>query len=100
MKVQKRIDVSDPGYPNRQQFFKYGQILAGVAVIGLGAVAGCSGKDVRKPGSLAVDPRTLVRPGQPSVRGGIRAEPLTSRISTNLPVAATNQPPATATSTL
>ena len=97
MKVQKRIATSDPGYPSRRQFSQYGRLLAGVATIGLGAAVGRSGEDVRLGGDIVVSPRAPVRPTQ--TLGKPPCEPLPSGTSTNLQVAATNQPPAAATST-
>jgi len=100
MKVQKRIDVSDPGYPNRQQFSQYGRLLAGVAAIGLGAAVGRGGDDVRLRGEIAVEPRAPAASSMPVPPPGlIRSGPLPSGTSTNLPVAATNLPPVTAAST-
>ena len=95
MKVQKQRAASEPGYPSRRQWSQYGRFLAGVAAIGLGAAVGRSGEDVRLGGDIAVEPRTPVKPAQ--TLGIPRCEP--SGISTNLPVAATNLPPAAAAST-
>jgi len=97
MKVQKRIATSDPGYPSRRQFSQYGRLLAGVATIGLGAAVGQSGEDVRPAGDIAVSPRAPVRPMR--TMGIPPSEPLPSGTSTNLPVVATNPPPAAAANT-
>lgn len=91
MKVEKQRPLDKPAYPSRREFSHY-HLLVGLAVVGLGVVAGRAGNTPALGGEIAVEPRAhppaAVRPP-----GGLRAPVGQNGATTNATKTATNAAP-------
>lgn len=84
MKVEKQSLSSIPAYPSRREFSHY-HLLAGLAVVGLGAIAGRAGDTPRLTGDVVEVPRIQ----RSSLKGAMPADGR-SGATTNANQTATN----------
>ena len=84
MKVQKFVQIPDPGYPSHRQLSEY-KVLLSAAVISLGGMAMAADEAPAVKGKIRAGPAASApaRPAapvavpdpKPQIAGGIRAEP-------------------------